>query len=161
MGVLSAIALAVTAVSTVSSIKQGKKAVKGQKAANAATRKANQLRNKQAKRAFLRNFRQTQAVAISSAIASGVGLDSSLVQGTLSSEKTQAKTALREFKAFDELGATFTAATNRAASASFKSAAFGQVAGFASNFITFGGSDPSTTTGTGTPPTFPGGGPPI
>jgi hypothetical protein len=147
MVALTTIAVGVAAVGVGASIVAGKKATKQQKKANAAQRKINQLKNKQAKRAFIRNFRQQQAIALTQGIASGVGLESSLVQGTMASQAAQAKTALREFKAFDSLGGEFTAATNRASSAAFKSAAFGQVAAFAGNFISFGGATPPAREG--------------
>ena len=136
-GFIEFIALGVSLLGMAGSTSQARKGSKAQKAANEAQRKINKLKNKQAKREFLRNFRQTQAIALSSAIGQGVGLESSGVQGTLASEKTQAKLALNEFNEFDKLGAEAAAAQNRAASASFKSGVYGQVSSFASQFVKF------------------------
>ncbi len=137
MGALTS--LIASGVATVASHRQGKKATKASQAANEAQRKANKLRNKQAKRAFLRKFRQSQANIVVSSVAAGVGLESSAFQGSLSSEVSQRDTALREFKEADELGAEFTAQQNRATSASFRSQAFGAIGNFASQFISFAG----------------------
>ena len=145
MVALAALGLAVA--STGLSISQGRKSSKAQKRANEAQRKINRLKNRQAKRAFLRNFRQSQAVALVQGIASGVGLESSIVQGTLASQGSQARTGLREFQTFNRLGAEFTSAQNAASSAAFKSQVFGQVASFASSFISFGGEKTTTVDG--------------
>ena len=131
------IALAISGISTALSIKSAKKGSKAQAAANEAQRKANRLRNKQAKRAFLRNFRQAQANAVSSAAARGIALESSGIQGVVSSERSQKITVLEEFKEADILGTEFAAAQSAASKASFKAGAFGQVASFASQFISF------------------------
>ena len=136
---LAALALSVAAGSTALSIKSGKKAAKAQGRANEAQRKANRLRNKQAKRTFLRKFRQAQALALTSGIARGVGIESSGVQGVLSSEISQKNTALAEFKEADALGTAFTDAQTSASNNQFKAQAFSQVANFASSFLSFSG----------------------
>ena len=131
VGIVSAVVVASTAYS----ISQGKKASKAQKQSNEAQRRINELRNKQNKRAFLRQFRQAQADALQSAVAAGVGLESSAFQGTRASQATQAETAVKEFKRMDELGAEQTAALNRASNAQFRSQVGSAVASFASQFV--------------------------
>lgn len=135
--ITSAIAVGVAAVGTFASIRQAKKATAAGQDANEALRKANRLKNKQAKRAFLRNFRQAQANVLVSSVMAGVGLESSAFQGTLASEKSQRDLALKEFERADELGTEFLTAQNRQTSAQTRSSAFGSIAGFASSFIAF------------------------
>jgi hypothetical protein len=145
-------ALAIGIVAAGASIHQGKKATKAQKRANEAQRKINKLKNFQAKRSFLRNFRQTQAAALSTAIAQGVGLESSGVQGTRASEQAQKNTALIEFKRFDELGGEYAAQTNKAADASFNAGAFASLSSLAMSFSgSFKGSPAPTATPTKVP----------
>jgi len=146
MGIVTSIAaLAVSAGSAVAGLKAGKKSQKAQQAANAAQMKANRLKNLQAKRSFLRGFRQAQANVLSTSIASGIGLGSSRTQGTLSSERSQAGLATREFAEADRLGVETLNARNRSASQAFRSQAFGAVSSFASQFVSFGGGDTGGT----------------
>lgn len=135
--ITSAIALGVSAVGAVSSYSAAKKATKQGKKANEAQRKANQLKNKQAKRQFLRNFRQAQAATVISSVMAGVGLESSAFQGTLASEQSQARLAVKEFKQADQLGSEFMVAQNKAASAAGRAQTFGQISQFASSFASF------------------------
>jgi len=145
MGVITSIVAGVAAVtSTVGAARQARKGVKAGKAANAAQLKATRLKNAQAKREFMRKFRQAQAANLTAGIASGVGLESSTVAGQAASFSTQAATALAEFKQFDELGAEVSAQRNRQASANAQAAVFGAVSSFASKFISFGGGTPKT-----------------
>jgi hypothetical protein len=146
MGVVTSIIAGTAAVAgTAKSIIDAKKAKKAGKAANAAQVKANRLKNAQAKRAFLRSFQQAQAAALVSAISSGVGIESSVSQAGLSSLASQKATQIAEFKEFDKLGVAV--ASNRQAAAGFQasSATFGQVASFASKFVSFGGGGPKPT----------------
>ena len=137
-----AIIAAVTAVASAAlSIRAGKKATKAQRVANAAQRKINRLKNKQAKRTFLRSFRQAQANVLTSSVASGAGLESSAFQATTLSEQAQVRLGIKEFKEFDRLGGEFSAAQDRASRQSFKSAAFGTVSSFAASFIGGSGGD--------------------
>ena len=76
----------------------GNKARKAKKAANEAQLYMTRLKNRQAKRAFLRNFRQAQAQTLSAGIASGADITSSGIQGQMSSNISQARQALWEFK---------------------------------------------------------------
>lgn len=130
-------ATAVSAASAYKSHKAGKKAAKAQKKANEAQRKINKLKNFQAKRQFLRNFRQAQANVLSSAIASGVGIESSAFVGTQESQKQQANIAVKEFARMDELGGEQTMAMNQQARATSQAQTWGAVSSFASSFISF------------------------
>ena len=134
MAVVTAIAVGVAAVSAAASIHQAKKAESAGKKKNRIARKTNQLKNKQAKRAFLRNFRQAQANVLVGNVMAGVGLGSSAFQGTSASEKSQANTAINEFKEFDALGAQFTQQQNKQASAQGSSATFSAISSFAMSF---------------------------
>lgn len=138
-------ALAVSAIGVGSSIKAAGDASDDASAANATQRKINKLKNAQAKRQFLRKFRQAQANTLSAGIASGAGLESSRVLGTAASQTTQALTGVKEFEELDKLGAQHGSQLQSAADNAFKSAAFGQVASFASSFVSFGKRAPSTT----------------
>jgi hypothetical protein len=138
---IGAIALGASAISTGMSLSAGKKAKKAQQRANEAQMKANRLKNLQQKRTFLRGFRQAQANVLSTSIASGIGLGSSRTQGTLASEKSQAGLAVREFQQFDQLGVETANAQQQSASQAFRSQAFGAVASFSSQFISFGGGE--------------------
>ena len=139
------VSTAVAVVGTAYSIDQANKASKAQKNANSTQRDINKLKNEQQKRAFLRNFRQTQAAALMNSVASGVGLESSGVQGTLASEQTQKATNLADFREFNRLGAEVASFQNRAATKGFNSAVGGSVASFASQFISAAPSSSSTS----------------
>ena len=128
-----------SALSTVASISSAQKSKKNQKRANEAQKKINEFRRRQQKRQYLRDYRAAQAVAISSSIVGGVDIESSRVQQTLGSQRTQAGTASREFAMEEKMGADVTAFRNKAASASALSSQFGSLAGFASSFASFGG----------------------
>lgn len=130
-------ATAVAGVGAYESRKAAKKSSRAQQDANEAQRKINQLKNKQAKRQFLRNFRQAQANVLSAAIAAGVGLDSSAFQGTLQSERSQKNVALREFAQMDEFGGEMTNAMNATSRYNARAATWGAVSNFASSFIAF------------------------
>lgn len=127
------VATAIAAVAVVGSAVAGRKAKKASQRANAAQRKINKLKNAQAKRAFLRNFRQQQAAALVGAVAGGVDIASSGVQGTLASQATQASVGRTEFKQFDVLGGIQTDAFNAQANANFVGSVFGAVGAFASS----------------------------
>lgn len=147
MAVVSAAIAGVAAVGAYKSHKAGKKASKAQQAANEAQRKINKLKNFQAKRQFLRNFRQAQANVLTSAIAAGVGIESSAFQGTAQSQLSQRGTALADFAKMDELGGEQTAAMNAQSRATAKAQTWGAVSSFASSFISFpsgGGGDGGT-----------------
>lgn len=114
----------------------GKKATRAQEAANEAQRQINRLRNKQAKRQYLRQFRQAQAAVYTSAVSQGIGLGGSTVQGQRASHQAQRQTALTEFRRMDELGGEMTAAMNAASQAQFQGQTWGAVGSFAQRFIT-------------------------
>lgn len=138
VGIVTA-AVVVSAGSAIMSHKAGKKASRAQQEANEAQRKINQLKNKQAKRAFLRNFRQAQANLISASIASGVGLESSAVQGGVTSVRSQRDLAVKEFGQMDTLGGEMTAAMNSASRNQLRAQTWSAVSSFAQQFIAFGG----------------------
>lgn len=135
MAALSTIAAGVAIAGTAASYVEGRKARKASAAANAAQRESNRLRNFQARRQFLRGFRQAQGQALAGAIAAGIGIESSATQGTLASERSQRDTALREFKEFNRLGDVYTAQINRATNAQFRAGAYGSLGSFAGNFV--------------------------
>lgn len=139
MSSLVTAAVVVTAAGTYMSHKNAKKGSKAQARANEAQRKINKLKNAQSKRSFLRAFRQQQADVISAAVAAGVGIDSSAVSGTRQSMEMQRRLAVKEFGKMDELGGEQTAAMNQASKYSYRAQTWGQVASFASSFISFGG----------------------
>ncbi len=128
------VAAVVTTVGTIGSISAGRKSGKSQEAANAAQMKINRLRNAQQKRLFLNEVRKFLAeTTVSGVAALGGGYESSRIEGTLQSERTQRDLAVREFKQLDELGGEFTAAMNRAARQSFQSQTYGQLGNLAGN----------------------------
>lgn len=131
---MSFVATAVAVVSTGASLIQGKKASKNQARANEEQRKINRLKNEQAKRAFLRNFRQTQATNMVATIGRGVGLDSSGYQGTAASEVSQRNLAIKEFNELNQLGAAAAAFSTKAAQQSYQSQAYGTIGSIASSF---------------------------
>ena len=132
------VALGVSALGLGSSLSSAKRAKKHDKKANKAQIAINKLKNAQVKRNFLRSFRQAQANNLSTAVASGVDVESSRTQGALSSERTQRDVGLQEFAEFDRLGGVVTNQQQRGADARFDSQVAGQVANFASQFISFG-----------------------
>lgn len=134
----SAIALGVSAVSTVKGMKDAKDASKAQKQSNEAQRKITRLKNMQAKRGFLRQFRNVQSDAVMAGIGAGVDIGSSTVQGQLASSRTQAETSVREFGQMDDLGAEMTSAMNRASNKQYSAGVASAVGGFASGFVDYG-----------------------
>lgn len=145
MAVLSAIAIGVAVGGTVLSLNAAKKSRNQAAAANEAQKKINRLRNAQNKRAFLRNFRQSQANVLSSAIASGIGLESSRTRGTIASEKSQRDLAVSEFAEADRLGGEVADFRTAAAGSQARAQRFSALASFATNFISFGGGSSTTT----------------
>lgn len=158
---IGTVAAVVAGASLIGGRRASKKAAAAQEAANEAQRKINRLKNKQARRQFLRNYRQQAANTISGAIAAGVGLESSAFQGMTQSLKAQRNVALDEFYQMDQLGAEYTGYMNAASSRNAQAQRWGVVGGFAQQFISFSGSPnetPATTTTTQAAPTLPGGG---
>lgn len=152
---MAAITSAVIAgASAVSSYTAGKKSAKAQKKANRAQRDINRMRNRQAQRAFLREFRQAQAASIAGAVFQGIGLEGSTVQGQLSSQNAQRITAMNEFAEMNRLGDTMTKQMNRATNYGFKATTFGQIGSLAMSFASFAPKEtPVTTTTSPTPRT--------
>ena len=137
-------ALVVTGVSAAASAQQGRKAKKAQKRANNAQRKINRLKNFQAKRAFLRQVRQAQAANLTQGVAAGIGLESSRVQGTQSSQEAQRISSGTEFAKMDELGDRQTAALNKAAQYQYNAGLYSTVSNFASQFASLKPKKPNT-----------------
>jgi len=121
------IQFAVGAVLGAASLFEGNKARKAQNKARSQQQQSNRIRNLQAKRQFLRNFRVAQAQAIAAPLASGVQ-DSSFARATTASQGTQARVATREFNQQDALGEAASANLNAAANASFASGILGTLA---------------------------------
>lgn len=135
---MSSLALGVAAVGTAKSINESKKARRAGRSAADAQKQINRLRNKQAKRQFLRNFRQAQAANITSSVASGVAIESSRFAGTRSSEISQRNVAVAEFAEADRLGETVINSQQAQSDATFRANRFATVANFATQFISFG-----------------------
>jgi len=148
-GFLGIVAAVIAGGSAVAGAAAGKKSSRAKRRANDAQRRINKLRNKQAKREFLQNFRQAQADAYSTAIAAGIGLESSALQGRLASQRAQADTSVAEFNRMDVLGAEITRNENKAARYDSQAQTWGAVASVASSFIAFGagGAAPSGAAG--------------
>jgi len=86
-------------------IQIGSSVLSGKKSKSAAKKSAQlaELQNKQKVRTFLRNFRKQQAMQVSVAGARAGGLESSRVQGTLGSQRTQAFTGIVEAHQINQL----------------------------------------------------------
>jgi len=108
----------------------GNKSRKAQNRARAAQLQANRIKNFQAQRQFLRNFRLAQAEALMSGLAGGT-TDSSISRATQSSQGTQARVAGGEFKELSRLGESASANLTRAANASFTSGLLSTASSFA------------------------------
>ena len=132
------VAAIVSGASALGGMRSARKATKAQQAMNEAQRKINRLKNRQAKRAFLRNFRQQQAMALQRSVAAGVGLESSAFQGQAASLGSQRALGLKEFAQMEALGAEYTAAQNAYSSRSAQAQRWSTVGSFAQQFISFG-----------------------
>lgn len=126
-GFIQVLGLAFAAGSAV----MGNKARKAQNRARAAQMQANRIRNFQAQRQFMRNFRQAQAEALARGIAGGADPSSSFTQATMASEQSQVKTAQRDFAELSRLGEAASANLNRAANAQFASGLLSTASSFA------------------------------
>lgn len=146
MSSIATIAVVTSVAAGYKSQQAAKKSTRAQKDSNKLQREINKLKNLQAKRAFLRNFRQQQANVIAQSVAAGVGLDSSAFQGTLQSMQSQAGQSIREFARMDELGAAQTQAMNQISSANRQAQSWGAISQFAASFIGFSGSGSSGST---------------
>jgi hypothetical protein len=135
MSIIAAVIAGVSALGSISSARKGSKAAQR---GNDAQREINKLKNKQNKRAYMRKFRQAQAMALQQGIARGIGLESSLVQGTRSSQTQQAMVGVDEFLKMDELGARITQSMNDQSKFQSQSQTFGAISNFAQSFIAFG-----------------------
>jgi hypothetical protein len=136
---LGIIAGIVSGASAIAGASAARKSSKAQRRQNELQRKVNRLKNAQAKRAFLRNFRQQQAAILQSSVAMGVGLASSAVQGQVQSARSQKATAQAEFGKMRLWGEQGADAMNDISKYQGQAAMFGAVSSFASQFISFGG----------------------
>lgn len=118
----------------------------GEDAADSQTA-INRLRNDQARKKFIRSFRQAQANDIQAGINAGVGIDSSRVRGAVSSTGSQKRQQLKEFGELDRLGAEVIQAEQRSVDANQKAQVGGAIASFASQFINFSGGSSSPPPG--------------
>ena len=135
MAVVTAIAAAVAIGAAVVANKRASSASKKRGKANDSRKAANELRNKQARRNFLRAFRQAQANTLTAGLAAGIGLESSAVQGRRGSEVSQATTGLEEFNQFDILGKQFAKFEKKAARRDVQSGTFSGISSIAQQFI--------------------------
>ena len=135
-------ALVVAGASAAVSAQRAKKASRAQRRANDAQSRINRLKNFQAKRSFLRQLRQVQAENLVGAIASGVGLESSVFQGQRSSIQKQGEVAVGEFQRMDDLGAEQTAQLNRASRYQAQAATWTAVSNFALSFASMRAGSP-------------------
>lgn len=144
-GFLGLLSLAVTAIGAVGSAKKAKKADKANQRAALDEKEIRSIRNLQAKRKFLKDFRLTQAVTIASGGAVEGGLDSSRSQGERASASTQARVGVAEQGKLGELDAS--AVSNAVAAAKFKSQAsrISTIAGLASSAINLIPTAPNST----------------
>jgi len=143
---MSLFAAAFAVVSKVAGAVSTDKSKEQSKRARAAQLKANKLRRMQAKRQFLRDFRQAQASIVSSSVVGGVDVESSRIQQQLGSQRTQAGVAGAEFKEEEALGMEIAAAQNKAARYSAQAANYGAVSQFSAQFASFGGGGGTTNT---------------
>lgn len=107
------------------------KAAHDQRKARRGQQYANRLRNFQAKRQFMRNFKVAQAEALARGIAGGGDPRSSYTQATLASQTAQARTASRDFREFDRIGQQASAYLDSAARAQFGANLLSTAASFA------------------------------
>lgn len=126
LGFIQLVGLGLAAASAVA----GDKARSAQNKARRAQQEANRVRNFQAKRQFLRDFRQQQAVALTNPLASGADISSSAAQATLASQTSQKNAAVRDFQRLDQLGQIASSNLNKAANAQFAASTLGTVSSF-------------------------------
>jgi hypothetical protein len=140
-------------ISAVAGLISGKKASDKNKDANKMQAQINKFKNRQEIRAFLRNYRQQQADALAAGVFSGIGLESSSVQGARSSLQTQARTGTREAHKLSDMGAQVGGLRASAAKYNFNAGLFNTGAQIASSF-----NQPSVTEPEPPPPPPPSGG---
>ena len=126
-----ALGLAIGIVGTLLSARSSRKASKQQQKANKARADIQRIKNKQAKRNFLKSFRLQQASAVVGGVAAGVDVESSRVQAQLASGQTQRRIGLQEFEQQEKLATTANIAEEASASRIRQAGVFGAVASFA------------------------------
>lgn len=97
------------------------KAKKAQKSANKMQQKINKLQNAQAKRDFLRQYRQQLMNILSAGVAAGIGLESSVVQGARSGTEAQMRQGVFEFELMDKWAVAQGKYLNQVASHQYRS----------------------------------------
>ena len=110
----------------------GNKARNKERRARQARAEIEKLRNYQARRDFLRKFTQAQAVSVIRGAAQGVDVTSSLIQGELASQETQARVGTLEQNKMGTLADTANANLDKAGRYAFASDLFnvaGSIAG--------------------------------
>ena len=113
-GWLQFVAAGLSVLSTAVGMSKAKKARKAQGRANAAQREINTLKNRQAKRQFLRQYRSNQAAALLSSVVAGVDMSSSMSMARIMSGESQARTGVIEFSEMERLGSVYSANMNSA-----------------------------------------------
>lgn len=126
-----ALGLIVAGVFALGSAVLGNQAKQDRKGQAGALADIKRIKNKQEKRRFLRNFRQSQAASLLTGVASGVDPRSSRGRGTTASQATQAEVALFESEQQERLGVLAQDLGNKAASTTQTAGLFSTVAGFA------------------------------
>ena len=129
------------AVSVASSLVGARKAKKARRArakADLYQKKQNRLKQFQATRQFMRQFRQAQAAQYASSLAMGVDIESSAIQGTLASQGTQAHTAIAELNQTTDWANTQAKYLGQASKYDYQSQLAGVVGNFASSFMAGG-----------------------
>lgn len=109
----------------------GNKTRTAQNRARRDQQQANRVKNFQAQRQFMRNFKAAQAEALARGVAGGADVSSSFTQATKASQATQAETASRDVGELSRLGESASAQLNRAANASFASGLLSTASSFA------------------------------
>lgn len=100
-----ALGLIVSGLLAVGSAVLGNQAKQDRKGQAGALNEIRKIKNKQERRRFLRTFRQQQAAAILTGVASGADPASSRGRGTAASQATQAEVAIFESEQQERLGA--------------------------------------------------------
>ena len=134
-GFLGLIALGVSALGAIGAAKEGKKANRANAAAAKNEKDIRTVRNFQAKRTFLKNFRLLQAETIATGGAIEGGLDSSRSQGQLAASRTQTQVGLEEQKKLASLDASAVANATAAQKHRNRASTISTIASVASSAI--------------------------
>jgi len=132
------VAAAVSVGSSLVGAGKAKKARKARQKADLYQKKQNKLRQFQATRQFMRQFRQAQAAQYSNALAMGIDLESSVIQGNLASQSSQARTALGELAEMNIYADTQAKYLGQASKYDYQSQLAGVIGNFAGSFMSGG-----------------------